>query len=209
MPVLAMCFDRTALPSLQVLDVESLQIDQHLATFIDGLRASLSTGAAPDSSRSMDTSGTIIGAVSQPPSSLTLSAPMEALPGKQATAASPWGILPPQAPQHAGRLTVLLDVDGTLISSFTPRRAPRLPASVRTHVVGVGSKLNPQGVFVVERPGLRAFLEQLALFAEVRMVVVVCMYEEGGFQQHCQLAEATRVGQVRMLARCLTKWGVG
>ena len=39
---------------------------------------------------------------------------------------------------------MLLDVDGTLISSFTPRRAPRLPASVKTHIVGVGSKLNPQ-----------------------------------------------------------------
>ncbi|KAG1661655.1 hypothetical protein FOA52_007536 [Chlamydomonas sp. UWO 241] len=78
-----------------------------------------------------------------------------------------WGIIPPQAPIHHGRLTVLLDVDGTLISSFTPRRAPRLPPSVKTHLVGVGSKLNPQGVFVVERPGLRQFLEQLSTFAEI------------------------------------------
>lgn len=153
--------------ALQVLDVESLQIDQHLASFIDSLRASLSAGKLPDTSRSMDTSS---GATFHPAPSLALSVSVEeaAVPGKQGGAARPWGILPPQAPQHQGRLTVLLDVDGTLISSFTPRRAPRLPASVRTHVVGVGSKLNPQGVFVVERPGLRAFLEQLALFAEVR-----------------------------------------
>lgn len=69
---------------------------------------------------------------------------------------------PPQ-----GRLTVLLDLDGTLISSFTPKRAPRLPPSMRTHVVGQGSALNPGGVFVVERPGLPQFLEELASFAEV------------------------------------------
>ena len=76
-------------------------------------------------------------------------------------------LLPPQAPAHAGRLTVLLDLDGTLISSFTPKRAPRLPPSMATHTVGAGSALNPGGVFVVERPGLRAFLEALAGFAEV------------------------------------------
>jgi ABC-type thiamin/hydroxymethylpyrimidine transport system permease subunit len=66
-----------------------------------------------------------------------------------------------------GKLCVLLDLDGTLVSSFTPKRAPRLPAYVKTHVVGVGSKLNPQGVFVVQRPGLTQFLEQLSTFAEV------------------------------------------
>ena len=160
-----------AILALQVLDVESLQIDQHLASFIDGLRASLGAGQLPDTSRSMDTSGGSGAATFHPAPSLALSVSMEeaAVPSKEGSAARPWGILPPQAPQHRGRLTVLLDVDGTLISSFTPRRAPRLPASVRTHVVGVGSKLNPQGVFVVERPGLRAFLEQLALFAEVRL----------------------------------------
>jgi len=36
-----------------------------------------------------------------------------------------------------------------------------------THLVGVGTSLNPSGVFVVERPGLKHFLEQLAGFAEV------------------------------------------
>lgn len=68
---------------------------------------------------------------------------------------------------HAGRLTVLLDLDGTLISSFTPRRAPVLPRSMKTHLVGVGSALNPAGVFVVERPGLTQFLQQLAAMSEV------------------------------------------
>mmetsp|Transcript_3464 Transcript_3464/g.8628 ORF Transcript_3464/g.8628 Transcript_3464/m.8628 type:complete len:537 (-) Transcript_3464:985-2595(-) len=38
---------------------------------------------------------------------------------------------------------------------------------MKTHVVGIGSKLNPQGVFVVERPGLAHFLAELAKFAEV------------------------------------------
>ena len=64
-----------------------------------------------------------------------------------------------------GRLTVVLDLDGTLISSFTPRRAPRLPSGVTSYIVGRGGKLNPQGVFVVERPGLQDFLAHLSTFA--------------------------------------------
>lgn len=64
-----------------------------------------------------------------------------------------------------GRLTVVLDLDGTLISSFTPRRAPRLPSGVTSYVVGRGGKLNPQGVFVVERPGLQEFFSHLSTFA--------------------------------------------
>jgi hypothetical protein len=62
---------------------------------------------------------------------------------------------------------VLLDLDGTLISSFTPKRAPALPPSLRTHTVGVGTSINPAGVFVVERPRLAEFLAALAGFAEV------------------------------------------
>ena len=62
---------------------------------------------------------------------------------------------------------MLLDLDGTLVSSFTPRRAPALPPSMKTHLVGVGSSLNPAGVFVVERPGLGQFLQQLAAISEV------------------------------------------
>lgn len=64
-----------------------------------------------------------------------------------------------------GRLTVVLDLDGTLISSFTPRRAPRLPPGVTSYIVGRGGGLNPQGVFVVERPGLQEFFRQLSSFA--------------------------------------------
>lgn len=62
---------------------------------------------------------------------------------------------------------MVLDLDGTLISSFTPRRAPRLAPGVTTHLVGRGSQLNPNGVFVVERPGLQQFLQQLSTFAGV------------------------------------------
>ncbi len=64
-----------------------------------------------------------------------------------------------------GKLTVVLDLDGTLISSFTPRRAPRLPPGSTSYIVGKGGRLNPQGVFVVERPGLQEFFRQLSTFA--------------------------------------------
>lgn len=60
---------------------------------------------------------------------------------------------------------MVLDLDGTLISSFTPRRAPHLPPGVTSYTVGRGGRLNPQGVFVVERPGLKDFFTQLSSFA--------------------------------------------
>ena len=64
-----------------------------------------------------------------------------------------------------GRLTVVLDLDGTLISSFTPRRAPSLPPGSKSYVVGKGAKLNPNGVLVVERPYLGHFLQMINEFA--------------------------------------------
>lgn len=131
-------------------------------------------------------------------------------------------LLPPQLPQHSGRLVVCLDLDGTLVTTFTPKRAPMLPAgsgearllcaltaascatclfwinglpawlpyshyristapsplfslarsssrkTAVSYVAGRGGKLNPNGVFVVERPGLGDFLHRIASFAEVR-----------------------------------------
>ncbi len=73
-----------------------------------------------------------------------------------------------QKPEHAGRLTVVLDLDGTLLSSFTPRRAPVLPPGSTAYIVGRGGRLNPNGVFVVERPGLTQFFDQLCKFAGAR-----------------------------------------
>ncbi|KAF5830891.1 hypothetical protein DUNSADRAFT_13901 [Dunaliella salina] len=98
------------------------------------------------------------------------------LSGIKAPNEASWGLLPPQAPQYKGKLTVLLDLDGTLITSFPPKRAPRVPPSMRTHLVGVGSKLNPLGVFVVERPELRQFLQSVAEFAEI--VVYTAGFED-------------------------------
>ena len=60
---------------------------------------------------------------------------------------------------------MVLDMDGTLLSSFTPRRAPVLPPGSIAYVVGRGGRLNPNGVFVVERPGLRQFFQRLSEFA--------------------------------------------
>ena len=67
-----------------------------------------------------------------------------------------------------GHLTVVLDLDGTLVSSYTPARAPRLPAGMNTYIVGKGARMNPNGVFVVERPGLTHFFQQLSSFAGAR-----------------------------------------
>ncbi|KAA6419636.1 MAG: CTD small phosphatase 2-like [Trebouxia sp. A1-2] len=97
----------------------------------------------------------------------TLSEQAVAVPIAAAAAHQEPPLLPPQRPEHKGKLTVVLDLDGTLISSFTPRRAPRLPPGSTSYIVGKGGRLNPQGVFVVERPGLQEFFAQLSTFAEI------------------------------------------
>jgi len=149
----------------QLLDIDTLQVDSYLEQFIENLEA-------------------ISNVTVSPPLLSTSPAPATAtLPARDASTAHQelslmlgllepvlqqrWGIIAPQPAEHQGKLCVMLDLDGTLVSSFTPKRAPRLPAYVRTHIVGMGSKLNPQGVYVVERPGLSQFLEELAQFAEV------------------------------------------
>jgi hypothetical protein len=59
-------------------------------------------------------------------------------------------LLPPQPPHMRGKLSIVLDIDGTLIASFPPRRALRLPPHMVTHLVGVGSALNPQGTALLQ-----------------------------------------------------------
>jgi len=91
-------------------------------------------------------------------------------------------LLPPRDPErHPLRshpLTVVLDLDGTLIASYPPSRAgallaPRGDGGSSGHkppaafLVGQGSRLNPSGVLVLERPGLGEFLARLSEFAEV------------------------------------------
>lgn len=76
-------------------------------------------------------------------------------------------VLPPQKPEYSNKLTVCLDLDGTLVTTFTPRRAPTLPDTAVSYIVGQGGKLNPGGVFVVERPGLGDFLQNISCICEV------------------------------------------
>ena len=91
-------------------------------------------------------------------------------------------LLPPRDPErhplHSHPLTVVLDLDGTLIASYPPSRAgallaPRGDGGSSGHkppaafLVGQGSRLNPSGVLVLERPGLGEFLARLSEFAEV------------------------------------------
>lgn len=76
-------------------------------------------------------------------------------------------LLPPQRPEHRGRLVVCLDLDGTLVTTFSPKRAPLLAPGAISYLVGRGSALNPGGVVVAERPGLGDFLHRIAPFSEV------------------------------------------
>jgi hypothetical protein len=152
-----------------------LQVDPHLTKFIEELKLTLK---APRQAHQQAASSCSCGQChsNQQPGCVAVAAALPATepvtpptPEHSAGSSSLLSntLLPRQLPQHQGKMTILLDLDGTLVSSFTPRRAPKLPASMRTHIVGRGSQLNPGGVFVVERPGLQEFLVELTSFAEV------------------------------------------
>ena len=191
-----------------MLNIESLAVDPHLATFVDQLRMQLKP-ASPVASPSLDPPA--VPATSSTSDSMTISTRTSSCSSISADAAvvvledpcSPAYLLPPQLPRHQGRMTVLLDLDGTLVSSFAPRKAPRLPRSMVTHLVGVGTSLNPSGVFVVERPGLKHFLEQLAGFAEV----VVFTAGEGGGERGYELGRGCKVDWMRGDATACSLFG--
>ncbi|KAF6263587.1 hypothetical protein COO60DRAFT_376205 [Scenedesmus sp. NREL 46B-D3] len=177
----------------QVLNIDNLTVDPHLSRFVDELRLRLRTAAGssgsitssvaselatPGSSSTSSSASAMPASLSRSSSTATVAAAaaeqqqqaeLEAslLASEELEEPDSKYLLPRPLPHHAGRLTVLLDLDGTLVTSFTPRRAPRLPPAMKSHLVGVGSSLNPGGVFVVERPGLHEFLQQLAGMAEV------------------------------------------
>ena len=207
---------------VQFIDLNKLEVDQHLAQFVDGLKQG-DTSSRSSSAASTETageSGTAAGRTStsneQPgaktmgedsvikgnrdgsdvavipqtvclraaaapfiperqlqeippslpeatdkPTPITSLAPRPGVPQRTA----PNYLLPAQAPEDANKMTVLLDMDGTLLSSYSALRQPRLPHDLNTFITGQGGKLNPGGVLVVERPGLRKFLEDLSSFA--------------------------------------------
>ncbi|KAL0044617.1 hypothetical protein WJX82_002935 [Trebouxia sp. C0006] len=142
---------------------------EQTSTGSQSLQAAVSTPEPlPAASADSQLAETIVAAVS--PGALSLAATAVeavAVPIAAVAAHQEPPLLSPQRPEHKGKLTVVLDLDGTLISSFTPRRAPRLPPGSTSYVVGKGGRLNPQGVFVVERPGLQEFFRQLSTFAEI------------------------------------------
>jgi Dullard-like phosphatase family protein len=148
----------------QLLDLDRLQVDPHLAAFLQGLQRTSGGGGGATTTTTTTTTSTpasqrapeALHLVLQPPAKAAVEPPAPEAP-----------LLPPQRPEHAGRLCVCLDLDGTLVTTFTPKRAPSLPPSAVSYVVGRGGRLNPGGVCVVERPGLGPFLRRLSAFAEV------------------------------------------
>ena len=138
----------------------------------------LSLASSPKSKKGREAAAA---AASDPATSAAAAAPSSPCP-------SPF-LLPPRDldrhPPHSHPLTVVLDLDGTLIASYPPSRAGALLAprgdggSSRgggegggskppaAFLVGQGSRLNPSGVLVLERPGLGEFLARLSEFAEV------------------------------------------
>ena len=86
-------------------------------------------------------------------------------------------LLPPQSPEHQGRLTVCLDLDETMICAYKEDAVPpwlrdsdadmdfsrRL---VRVRTSDSDSEASMTNLVIYERRGLREFLTRLSLFAE-------------------------------------------
>lgn len=64
------------------------------------------------------------------------------------------------------KITVVLDLDQTLIYSIHPKNIVHYENPPKYHVLG-GNKLNPNGIIVFERPGLHEFLISLSHFSEI------------------------------------------
>lgn len=126
-----------------LLDLEALTVDKHLNDWVDPTSSvssqSTLTVAEPPGSPGSAHSSEHENSTTAESSESTGTTPRES-----ETAAAP--LIPPQEPQWNGKLVIVLDLDGTLIASFPPRRAPYLPKHMRTHLVGKGSSLNPQGM---------------------------------------------------------------
>jgi len=164
----------------QFLDLNALQVDATLESFVSQLKIAspteedapakpaLNAHAAPfvpGGSGSRRAREQVLVRLPSEPSLAQRAGEMGAAEVAAAKGGPP--LLPPLPPGDRSKLTVVLDMDGTLLSSYAAQRRPRLPPSLRTFVTGTGGKLNPGGVLAVERPGLRTFLEELAGFAEV------------------------------------------
>lgn len=125
-----------------LLDLEALTVDKHLNDWVDPTSSissqSTTTAAEPDSPCSCKSS-------EHENSTTAESSESNGTAPDNDAASVP--LIPPQDPRWEGKLVIVLDLDGTLIASFPPRRAPFLPKHMRTHLVGKGSSLNPQGAY--------------------------------------------------------------
>lgn len=67
------------------------------------------------------------------------------------------------------KLTVVLDLDHTLIYARHTKIKHDVDESLRTHFIPTQSALNSDGIFVIERPGLLTFLRELNTFCQVML----------------------------------------
>uniref|UniRef100_A0A7S1X6P0 Protein-serine/threonine phosphatase n=1 Tax=Tetraselmis chuii TaxID=63592 RepID=A0A7S1X6P0_9CHLO len=162
----------------QFLDLNTLQVDTTLNTFVKELSKTQSEEAAVfphhKTNLNVDAPPFVPGASTQPTGRALVRLPSEPSfpPLVSPDGDEPRGgerklLLPPMDLAAGHKLTVVLDMDGSLLSSYAAQRQPLLHPGLATFVTGKGGKLNPGGVLVVERPGLREFLAELSAFAEV------------------------------------------
>ena len=146
----------------ELLDLDRLHVDQHLEEYLKELEQSLPEGVSCDILHRIGVDSMVLFVSVGGNAGHNDAGPLVCREEHVVEY-----VLPPQKSIYAGKLSVCLDLDGTLVTTFTPRRAPSLPDTAVSYIVGQGGKLNPGGVFVVERPGLGDFLQRITSMCEV------------------------------------------
>lgn len=107
-------------------------------------------------------------------------------------------LLPPQQPYHAGKLTLVLDLDETLVHAALPQseEVPTSPHDFSFLIDDVLGSTRSREVIVWKRPGLSKFLARASQFAEI----VVFTASLKGTVMRCRFAFASMLTRV-MLCR--------
>lgn len=147
----AKTFECPVCHSSHALDLEALNVDKHICAMTDSASSVSSVSTQSAVTDSLGASSLSVAEQSVERESSVTAESLESLDvsGTLTPEGTEMVLVSPQAPRWAGKLSIVLDLDGTLIASFPPRRAPALPPHVRTHLVGKGSNLNPQGAALV------------------------------------------------------------
>jgi RNA polymerase II subunit A small phosphatase-like protein len=76
-------------------------------------------------------------------------------------------LLPPMSPSQQGKYTLVIDMDGTILAELDQR--PEIPIDFAVEQISTGKR-----TFILKRPGLEEFLQQVAELFEIVVFTESC-----------------------------------